>query len=147
MIDFEVARELFQTHNILITPDPPTQAAQRKHSPENIFLKSLNARLYITFRQPEIFSIPLDPSLIWLFYGTLKQGLFILTPLKIHLQVQALGSIWVYGWLFTQTHRLCRRDTKDSGEEAKLQTYLQVFYLCNSKRPDVWGGREKNSTL
>lgn len=30
----------------------------------------------------------MDPSLSWLFYGTLKQGLFILTPLKIHLQVR-----------------------------------------------------------
>lgn len=127
MIDFNVAREPFQTHNILVTPISPTQVAQHKHSPENIFLKSLNAQLYVTFHQPENFSIPLEPSLIWLFYGTLKHGLFILTPLKTHLQTQALGSIWFYGWLFTQTHGLCQRETKHSEEEAKLQTYLQMF--------------------
>ena len=34
MIDFEVARELFQTHNILITPDPPQ-------------LKLLNANIHL----------------------------------------------------------------------------------------------------
>lgn len=132
MIDFSVARERFQTHNILITPIFPTQVAQCKHSPENVFLKGVNARLYVTFHQPENFSIPLDPSFIWLFYGTWKQRLFILTPLKIHLQAQALGTIWFYGWLFTQTHGLCQRDTKHSKEEAKLQTYLQMFQLCNS---------------